>query len=99
MLLLEIHAWRLNAKEVSTPKIGENFIFPIEDGTDKNSGGDQVLRTSTKIRDYPDRREEQETLGESDGSSLLFQDSSPDHGEARNDFWSVSGKLHLPSSR
>ena len=39
----EIHAERLNAKEVSTPKQGEHFIFPDADGTVKLSGGDQVL--------------------------------------------------------
>ena len=43
----EIHAKRLNAKEVLTPMSGEKFIFPIADGTVKLSGGDQVLRTST----------------------------------------------------
>ena len=41
----EIHARRINAKEVLTPMKGENFIFPIADGTVKLSGGDEVLRT------------------------------------------------------
>ena len=40
----ELHARRLNAKEVLTPMNGEQFIFPIADGTVKLSGGDQVLR-------------------------------------------------------
>ena len=66
----EIHAKRLNAKDVLTPMSGENFIFPIADGTVKLSGGDQVLTTSTSIWDRPDRGEEQENLQrESDGSS------------------------------
>ena len=75
------------------PKNGEQFIFPIADGKVKLSGGDQVLRTSTLIRDRPERGEEQENLlGESDGSSRTsFQVASPDDGEARNDFWSISG--------
>ena len=47
----EILAKRLNAKEVLTPMNGEKFIFPCADGTVKLSGGDQVLRTSTLIRD------------------------------------------------
>ena len=65
----EIYAKRLNAKEVSTPMKGENFIFPTADGTVELSGGDQDLRTSTLIRDRPDREEEQGNLqGESDGS-------------------------------
>ena len=74
----EIHAKRLNAKDVLTPMNGELFIFPISDGTVKLSGGDQVLRTSTLVRDSPDRGEEQgNLLGESDGSSSTpFQESS-----------------------
>ena len=44
----ELHARRLNAKEVSTPMTGE--IFPLADGTVKISGGDQDLRTSTLTR-------------------------------------------------
>ena len=42
----ELHARRLNAKEVLTPMNGENFIFPITGGTVNISGGDQVLRIS-----------------------------------------------------
>ena len=87
----EIHAKRLNAEEVLTPMSGED-IFPIEDGTVKLSGGDQVLRTCTFIQDRPNRGEEQGNLpGKSDGSSPSLQESSPDDGEARNDFWSISG--------
>ena len=71
---------------------GEKIIFPVADGTVKLSGRDQVLRISTLIRD---RGEEQgHLLGESDGSSSTpFQDSSPYDGEARNDFWSISGNF------
>ena len=66
----EIHARRLNAKEVLTPMEGDNFTFPVADGTVKIYGGDQHLRTSTLIRDSPERGEEQEVLrGESDGLS------------------------------
>ena len=51
----ELHARRLNAKEVLTPMVGENFIFPVADEkVKKNSGGDQDLRTSTLIRDIPE---------------------------------------------
>ena len=39
----EIHARRLNAKEVLMPKKGDRFIFPIADGTVKLSGRDQVF--------------------------------------------------------
>ena len=43
----ELHAQRLNAKEVLTPMKGDNFIFTVADGTVKISGGEQRLRTST----------------------------------------------------
>ena len=43
----ELHARRLNAKEVLTPTKGDNFIFPVANGTIKTSGGDQDLKTST----------------------------------------------------
>ena len=67
-----LHARRLNAKDVLTTKKGEIFIFPDADGPVEISGGDQVLRTSTLIRDSPDRGDEQDTLrGESDLSSLF----------------------------
>ena len=77
-------ARRLNAKEVFTPMKGENIIFPVADGTVKISGGDQDLKTSTPIRDSPDREEEQDNhRGESDGSSSTpRQDSSWYDGEA-----------------
>ena len=41
----DLHARRLNAKEVLTPQRNGNFIFPVADGTVKASGGDQRLRT------------------------------------------------------
>ena len=65
------------------------------DGTVHLSGGGQVLRTSTLIRDRPERGEEQGILrGESDGSSSTqLRDSSWYDGEARNDFWSISGNF------
>ena len=56
----ELHARRLNAEEVLTPMKGDNFIFPVADGTVKIYGGDRRLRTSTLIRDHPERGEEQE---------------------------------------
>ena len=74
----EIYAKRLNAKEVFTSMSGEKFIFTITGGTVKLSGGDQVLRTPTLIRDRPDRGEEQGNLqGESDGSSSTHFETHP----------------------
>ena len=91
----ELHARRLHAKEVSTTQRRRNFIFPVADGTVKIFGWEQRLRTSTLIRDRPERGEEQEVLrGESDGScSTSRQDSSWYDGQARNEFWSMSGNF------
>ena len=67
----EIRARRLTAKEVLTPVENEKIVFPVADGTDKISGGDRRLRTSTLIRDRPEPGEEQEILrGEAGGLSL-----------------------------
>ena len=91
----EIYSTRLNAKEVIFPKENEKFIFPAADGRIKLSGGDQDLRTSTLIRDHPIRGEGQrDCLGESEESPPSPpQDSHLDAGEARNDFWSMSGNF------
>ena len=95
----ELHAQRLNAKEVLTPMNGEKFTFPIADGTVKNFGGDQRLRTLTLIRDQPDRGEEQGIFQEESNEfssnphqqssfcdSKAQDDSTLDHAEARIDF-------------
>ena len=90
----EIYAKRLDAKEEIFPKENGKFIFLVADGRIKLVGGDQELRTSTLIRDHPIRGEGQrDFLGESDGSLLPPHDSFPDAGEARNDFWSMSGNF------
>ena len=90
----ELHARRLNAKEVLTPMKGDNIIFPVADGTVKDPGGDRRLKPSTLIRDRPERGEEQEVLrGEWDGLSLLQllgDDSTRDDADDENDFWSIT---------
>ena len=85
----EIHSKRFNAKEVILPKRNGKIMFPVADGRIKLPGGDQELRTSTLIRDHPIRGEGQRNfLEESEGSPPSPpQDSYPDAGEARNDFW------------
>ena len=50
---------------------GEKFIFPIADGTVKFFGGDQVLRTSSLIRDRPDRGEEEGNVQKKNQTDLL----------------------------
>ena len=90
----EIYSKRLNAKEVIFPKEKGEFIFPIADGRIKTLGGDQDLRTSTLVRHRPIQGESNiDFLGESEGSLPQPQDSYPDAGEARNDFWSMSGNF------
>ena len=93
----EIYSKRPNAKEVIFPKEKGEFIFPIADGRIKTLGGDQDLRTSTSIRQRPIQGESHpDFLGESEGSLPPLHDSLPDAGEAINNFWSVSEKLHIP---
>ena len=60
-----------------------------------NKGGDQELRTSTLIRQRPIQGESQrDFLGESEGSPPSPpQDSLSGAGEAKNDFWSMSGNF------
>ena len=89
----EIYSKRLNAKEVIFPEQGD-FIFPIADGRIKTPGGDQELRTSTLVRDRSIQGESHlDFLGESEGSLPPPQGSFPDAGEARNDFWFMSGNF------
>ena len=96
----EIYSKILNAKEVIFPKENGKFIFPAADGRIKLSGGEQELRTPTLIREHRIRGEShRDFLGESEGSLSLPQDSLPDAGEARNDFWVHFRKLHIPPSR
>ena len=82
----ELHARRLNGKEVLTPQSGGNFTFPVADGTVKIFGGEQRLITSTLTQDRPERGEEQEILqGKSDelhSSTPLQEDSKRDDEEA-----------------
>ena len=96
----EIHPRRINAKEVLTPMSGEKVIFPIADGTVKLSRGGQALRTSTLIRDSPDRGEEQEhLLGESDGVFITFSSLIVGWLWSKKRFLVHFRELHLPSSR
>ena len=90
----EVHAERLNAKEVISSQCGEKCKFSVADGTVQPYGGDQALRSSILIRNQLVRGESrQDFLDESEGSppTTYFQDSYPDADEARDDFWSISG--------
>ena len=77
----ELHARRLDAKEVLTPQRSDNFTFPVADGTVKTFGGDRRLRHKKFFR------------GESDGLSFptpIHDDSTLDDAEATSDFWSIT---------
>ena len=76
------------------PKKNGTYIFPTEDGRIKLPGGDQELRTSTLVRDHPIRGGRKDFPGELKLSPPSPpQDSYPDAGEARNDFWCISGEF------
>ena len=87
----EIYAKRLHAKKAIFPEENGKFIFPVADGRTKLIGGDE----NTHLREHPIRGEGQKVFfGESEGSPpSLPQDSLPDAGEVRNDFWSMSGNF------
>ena len=93
----ELHARRLNAKEMLTPQTSGNFIFLVADGTIQIFGRGQRLRTSTLTRDRPERGEEQEILqGKSDelhSPTQLQHDSTRDVEEAKSDFWTITGEF------
>ena len=95
----EVHARRLNAKEVLSSKKGWKIIFPFADGTSKLCGRDHEVRESTLRQYHPvgsvDLREEFQ--GNSDVSQPT---EAHDHAEARNDFCgcrnSHDGSVHFP---
>ena len=93
----ELHARRLNAKEVLTPQTSGNFIFPVADGTVKIFGKEQRLRTSTSTRDRPERGEEREILqGKSDelhSPTPLHEDSTRMMRKLKSDFWTITGEF------
>ena len=83
---------KTQCKEGNNSTQNGKFIFPVAEGRINFFGGDQELRTSTLTRDHPIRGERQrDFLGESEGSLPQTQDSLPDAGEARNDFWWPGG--------
>ena len=95
----DIHARRLNAKEVLTPQRSGNFIFSVADGTVKIFGREQRLRTPTLTRDCPERGEEREIIrgrsDESDSPTPLQEDSTRDDEEAKNDFRTTYRIMHF----
>ena len=83
-----MHPRRVNAKDMITSKQGENFTFPIADGTATLLGRDHEIQESTlrqsQLAGSEDVREQLQT--NSDGSQTA---ESKDDAETRNDFWSI----------
>ena len=94
----ELHARRLNAKEVLTPQRSGDFVFPVAVGTVKIFGWERLLRTSTLTQDPLERGEEQEIFqGNSDEwytPSHHEDDSIRDDEEAKHDFWTFTGEFN-----
>ena len=81
---------RINAKEVLISQKGEEFIFPVADGTAKLSGREYEFREPTPRRERTARSED--VSGELQGERLGPQPTeSKDDAEARANFWSIQG--------
>ena len=90
----EIYSKKTQCKGSNISRRQWKFYFPAADGRIKTLGRDQELRTSTLIRHRPIQGESRhDFLGEPEGSLPPPQDSLPDAGEARNDFWSMPGNF------
>ena len=103
MVAVELHARRLNAKEVLTPQRSGNVMFPITEGTVKIFGCEQRLRTSTSTRETSGTEEEQEILqgksDELDSPTQLQDDSTRDDEEAKSNFMNYYRRILSSSSR
>ena len=88
---------RINAKEVLITQKEDEFIFPIADGTAKLSGRDYAFRAPTPRREQVVGSED--LSGELQGELEEILPAEPsDDAEARADFWSIPGDLHLSRS-
>ena len=85
----EMHARRLNAKEVITQR-GMKIVYSQSKMDQQNSGRDYGVRESTPRREQPVRSDDprQELQGNPQGSQPT---ETKDDGEARRDFWSIQG--------
>ena len=89
----ELHARRLNAKEIFTPRKSDNFIFPITDGTVKTPWRRSTSETIHLNPGASGTRNMKFSKGESDGlysPNFLQDDSTRDDAEVGNDFWSIT---------
>ena len=86
----EIYPRRINAKEVLISQKGNEFIFPVADGTAKLSGRDYDFQESTLRREQTEwiKVFSEKLQGESGESQPT---ETTDDAEARADFWSMQG--------
>ena len=92
----EIHAERLNAKKGDPTERWWRIHILRRRWNIKNLLGRSDTENLHLTRNHPIRGDSHhDFLGESEGSPRAqhFQDSYPDAGEARNDFWSISGHV------
>ena len=84
----EIYRRRINAKELSITKKGDEFLLPVADGTAKLLGRGYEFREPTLRREPTVRSED--LSGESQGESGESQPAEPtDDAEAWADFLSI----------
>ena len=86
----EIYPRRVNANEVLSSQNGEEFVFPIADGTSKFPGGDYEFREPTLGREQTLRSEESHTEIQSESEEPRPTELTDD-AVARKDFWSIHG--------
>ena len=88
----EIDPRRINAKQVLISQKGDEFIFPVADGTAKFSGRDYEFREPTLRREQTVRSED--FSGDLQGEPGESQPTeSTDDAEAWADFWSIQGDV------
>ena len=103
----EIHARRLNAKEVLSPMKGDNFYFPSRRWNSQNPWRKSASETIHfhQGSSWTWRGTRSFFRGESDGLSSpnpLRDDSTREDAEAKNVFWSITGDFiyrHLVEPR
>ena len=89
----ELHARRLNAKEVLDAAKKWKFHIPNRRWNSQIFGRGRHLRTSPFTQERPERGEEQEIEEESDelhSPTQLQDDSTRDDEEAKKDFWTIT---------
>ena len=87
----EINPRRISAKDILITQKGDQFIFPVADGTAKLSGRDYEFRKSTPRREQTVRSEDYSGELEEGEPGESPPTESTDDDEKRADFWSIQG--------